>query len=231
MSSSKDAASRKKKDQIHFVNARPSSESEKLNIQRMVRTHVGKWISDQTRDRSGVPELADGILHEGGNVGPTSRVTIVEENEPLSGSSSSTSVESSHSTPERSTSNDSEQSLVHSVSSSSSAQGWKQSNTTHSRARDLQAYNHNKAVSPKLQTETIDRIGRGFWDPFHTYPSHYSPEFLRLHEGYSKFRRFSVFQRATNSSMQACLFCGLFLHLILPVGQVSWPIRHGFPCH
>lgn len=193
MSSSKDAAPRKKKDQIHFVNARPSSESEKLNIQRMVRAHVGKWISDQTRDRSEMPELADSTLHEGGNIDPTPRVTIVEENEPLSGSSSSTSVESSHSTPEPNTSNNSEQSLVHSVSSSSHAQDWKQSNTTHSRAHDLQTYTHNQAVTPKLQTKTIDRIGRGFWDPFHTYPSYYSPEFLRLHEGYSKFPRFLVF--------------------------------------
>ncbi|KGO69812.1 hypothetical protein PITC_042750 [Penicillium italicum] len=41
-----------KKDGIHFVNARPSSETERLKAQRQVRAHVGRWISDQTKDRS-----------------------------------------------------------------------------------------------------------------------------------------------------------------------------------
>jgi hypothetical protein len=49
-------ASRRKqprnKDGIHFVNARPSSETEKLTAQRLVRAHVGRWISDQTKDRA-----------------------------------------------------------------------------------------------------------------------------------------------------------------------------------
>ena len=51
MPPNKGAAGRKK-DAIHFVNARPSSEGERLKIQRLVRAHVGKWISDQTKDRS-----------------------------------------------------------------------------------------------------------------------------------------------------------------------------------
>ncbi|KAJ5782061.1 hypothetical protein N7457_003835 [Penicillium paradoxum] len=42
----------KKKDGIHFVNARPASETEKLKAQRLVRAHVGRWISDQTKERS-----------------------------------------------------------------------------------------------------------------------------------------------------------------------------------
>ncbi|KAL4869708.1 hypothetical protein BDV12DRAFT_75037 [Aspergillus spectabilis] len=41
----------RKKDAIHFVNARPASDAERLNIKRMVRAHVGKWISTQTKDR------------------------------------------------------------------------------------------------------------------------------------------------------------------------------------
>ncbi|CAG7939824.1 unnamed protein product [Penicillium nalgiovense] len=41
----------KKKDAIHFVNARPSSETERLKAQRLVRAHVGRWISE-TKDRS-----------------------------------------------------------------------------------------------------------------------------------------------------------------------------------
>ncbi|KAJ5730899.1 uncharacterized protein N7483_005407 [Penicillium malachiteum] len=50
-------ASKKKnaqKDGIHFVNARPTSELERLKAQRLVRAHVGRWISDQTRDRAEV---------------------------------------------------------------------------------------------------------------------------------------------------------------------------------
>ncbi|KAJ5707887.1 hypothetical protein N7488_007688 [Penicillium malachiteum] len=42
------------KDSIHFVNARPTSELERLKAQRLVRAHVGRWISDQTRDRAEV---------------------------------------------------------------------------------------------------------------------------------------------------------------------------------
>ena len=45
-------ASKKKQDGIHFVNARPSSETEKLKAQRLVRAHVGRWISDQTKERA-----------------------------------------------------------------------------------------------------------------------------------------------------------------------------------
>ncbi|KAJ5225011.1 Protein of unknown function DUF3468, partial [Penicillium chermesinum] len=40
-----------KPEGIHFVNARPSSETERVRAQRMVRAHVGRWISDQTKDR------------------------------------------------------------------------------------------------------------------------------------------------------------------------------------
>jgi hypothetical protein len=40
------------REAIHFVNARPTSETERLKAQRLVRAHVGRWISDQTKDRS-----------------------------------------------------------------------------------------------------------------------------------------------------------------------------------
>ncbi|KAL3465189.1 hypothetical protein BJX64DRAFT_70544 [Aspergillus heterothallicus] len=36
---------------FHFVNAHPASETEKLNNKRLVRAHVGQWISTQTKDR------------------------------------------------------------------------------------------------------------------------------------------------------------------------------------
>lgn len=59
MASTKGVAAGRKKDAIHFVNARPASETERIKIQRLVRAHVGKWISDQTKDRSSGPESPD----------------------------------------------------------------------------------------------------------------------------------------------------------------------------
>ncbi|CEL06808.1 hypothetical protein ASPCAL09980 [Aspergillus calidoustus] len=40
-----------KRDTIHFVNAYPTSETERLNNKRLVRAHVGQWISTQTKGR------------------------------------------------------------------------------------------------------------------------------------------------------------------------------------
>ncbi|KAJ5273803.1 Protein of unknown function DUF3468 [Penicillium angulare] len=51
------------KDGIHFVNARPTSESERINTQRIVRAHVGRWISDQTRDRAESSNPSRAIPH------------------------------------------------------------------------------------------------------------------------------------------------------------------------
>lgn len=48
----KQTSATRKRDGIHFVNARPSSETERVKAQRLVRAHVGRWISDQTKDRS-----------------------------------------------------------------------------------------------------------------------------------------------------------------------------------
>lgn len=59
MPPNKTAAGRKK-DAIHFVNARPSSENERVRIRRLVRAHVGQWISDQTKDRSDADTQVNG---------------------------------------------------------------------------------------------------------------------------------------------------------------------------
>lgn len=48
----------RKSDGIHFVNARPSSEPERIKAQRLVRAHVGQWISDQTKDKDRATEAA-----------------------------------------------------------------------------------------------------------------------------------------------------------------------------
>ncbi|PTU22136.1 hypothetical protein P175DRAFT_0523291 [Aspergillus ochraceoroseus IBT 24754] len=52
-------ARERKRDAIHFVNARPASETERLTIRRMVRAHVGKWISTQTKDRAAGSTLVE----------------------------------------------------------------------------------------------------------------------------------------------------------------------------
>ncbi|KAJ5109661.1 Protein of unknown function DUF3468 [Penicillium argentinense] len=49
MASKKKQGGIRKRDGIHFVNARPASETERLRAHRLVRAHVGRWISDQTK--------------------------------------------------------------------------------------------------------------------------------------------------------------------------------------
>ncbi|KAJ5531967.1 hypothetical protein N7494_008519 [Penicillium frequentans] len=51
MASKKHNPPARKKGGIHFVNARPTSEFERLRLQRVVRAHVGRWISAQTSRR------------------------------------------------------------------------------------------------------------------------------------------------------------------------------------
>ncbi|KAJ5929817.1 hypothetical protein N7454_006767 [Penicillium verhagenii] len=51
MASNKHNPPARKKGAIHFVNARPTTEFERIKVQRMVRAHVGRWISDQTKQR------------------------------------------------------------------------------------------------------------------------------------------------------------------------------------
>lgn len=48
----------RKRDGIHFINARPANDTEREDARRLVRAHVGRWISDQTKDRSNVPDAS-----------------------------------------------------------------------------------------------------------------------------------------------------------------------------
>ena len=203
-SSSKDAARRnkKQKDQIHFVNARPSSETEKLKIQRMVRAHVGKWISDQTRDRAGGEPASEGenslqvqmqVQMQMQNMGESERGAVLEECEELSRSEESTEAGSSHSSPpveSGATGTDAEQKVVAIRSSSRTPGEWQQRSTPrphdHTVHHEHPTLNDSQAVAVSSRPEYIDRTGSVPWDPFHTYPSHYSPEFINLHERYSQ---------------------------------------------
>lgn len=209
-STSKDTARHKKqKDQIHFVNARPSSETEKLKIQRMVRAHVGKWISDQTRDRTPVPGGGEESSEGGENslqvqmqgLGESERAAVLEECEELSRSEESTTDagSSSHSSPPveaNGAGKGAGQKVVAIRSSSNTPGNWQQRSAPHSHDpavhHEHRTPDHSQAVVSS-RPETIDRTGSGGWDPFHTYPSHYSPEFINLHERYSQFNLFFFF--------------------------------------
>ena len=256
-SSSKNTARRKKqKDQIHFVNARPSSETEKLKIQRMVRAHVGKWISDQTRDRTPGGSAAGGedsgenslqaqmqVQMQMQGLGESERAAVLEECEELSRSEESTTDagSSSHSSPPLETNGggkDAEQKVVAIRSLSNTPRDWQQRSTPTSHdivhdsrapSRAPNAPGHSQAVVSSLP-ESIDRTGSGRWDPFHTYPSHYPPEFINVHERYSQLNRCFHCLLVVNH-LQVCLTCGRFSHPILLVDQASWPIRLGFRFH
>ncbi|KAJ5632078.1 transcriptional regulator family: Fungal Specific TF [Penicillium lividum] len=52
MTTKKHTPPARRKGGIHFVNARPTTEHERITLQRFVRNHVGRWISEQTRRRS-----------------------------------------------------------------------------------------------------------------------------------------------------------------------------------
>ncbi|PYH43611.1 uncharacterized protein BP01DRAFT_95096 [Aspergillus saccharolyticus JOP 1030-1] len=102
MTSAKRATSGRKRDAIHFVNARPTSENERLKIQRLVRAHVGKWISDQTKDRSTLPDCSNrngGCIPEHGAHTTTSSSRSVTRQSTSSSEGSATGLESQYATP------------------------------------------------------------------------------------------------------------------------------------
>lgn len=263
-SSSKGASSwRKKKDQIHFVNARPSSETEKLGIQRMVRAHVGKWISDQTRDRGpaehpnqlivgqnnhnhnnashpSLPEMQSqpGLSDCEMSADSSPRVVVEDPEQgwkPFAGncslSSSSPEVESpAQSSPNAGT--DSQRSLGRTVRSSSHRLRNRPLHVKDDSPGYDQGSDHSHGPAPGLPT--MDRLHSNVWDPFHTYPSHYSPEFIRLHEGYSMSSTSHISHLCLQSSLiihQVCRLYGRFSLPLLPAALILWPIWHGFLFH
>ncbi|EAW10954.1 uncharacterized protein ACLA_065880 [Aspergillus clavatus NRRL 1] len=185
----------RKKDPIHFVNARPTSETERLRIQRLVRAHVGKWISDQTKDRSAATTTE--FLEEGrasaSSSASANRVNLSEiaphynaidaVEFPLP-SSSSPSVGSSRESPESTSSRSLSLSVRSSshvgvVPMSSVSYTWDQEEsdeTTHE-------YGSDALVTQSTAQQGIDSsgslfngvIGADVLDPFHTYPSRHTP--------------------------------------------------------
>jgi hypothetical protein len=185
------------KESIHFVNARPTSENEKLRIQRLVRAHVGKWISDQTKDRS-AGESSDSNSNREEPRNPASQVEIDTE-ETLFPSSSSPSAGSSRESPESTTSRSlslsiHSASLVHrpSVAYSHAQEPLEddaESHCQYNSCRLVVDSHRDCTCSPGQDTAsfagyTMTAMGSDVFDPFHTYPSHYTPESINACERY-----------------------------------------------
>lgn len=188
------------KESIHFVNARPTSENEKLRIQRLVRAHVGKWISDQTKDRSLAGESSDSNSNREESRDPALQILEIDTEETLFPSSSSPSAGSSRESPESTIS----RSLSLSIRSASylPLPPIASSHTHESGGDDAEGHgeysrcqlvadsvNRETSCSPgqengSLPGYTIKAMGSNVFDPFHTYPSHYTPEVVHACERY-----------------------------------------------
>ncbi|KAF7592132.1 hypothetical protein BBP40_000680 [Aspergillus hancockii] len=188
-----------KKDAIHFVNARPSSERERLKIQRLVRAHVGKWISDQTKDRAIETEPSNNRSSLSHDVprDNASRIVDFDGDEtlnmyppPLSSRSSG-----SPTSPESASSNNS---LAYMQTIPSTQPITSIVPASHYRAnpaiqcemeyeyeydRDSQD-SSPETCSPPGPTERIETIGAAFIDPFLTYPWRHSPEIANACQSY-----------------------------------------------
>ncbi|KAF9895243.1 hypothetical protein FE257_000145 [Aspergillus nanangensis] len=186
----------RKKDAIHFVNARPSSEVERAKIQRLVRAHVGKWISDQTKDRTtGISDPSPDVSEEKLFVEPPSHPPELETDENLFPSSSSPSIGSSPRSTESSSTNtlsvvrassQNKPSVVvvpPSQSDSSNpprSQSHKNPNGWPVGSDDDDPDSPNSSDSG----EYIEVIGANVLDPFQTYPSRFSPAVVHACESY-----------------------------------------------
>lgn len=186
MASRKKQNTARKKDGIHFVNARPSSETERLKAQRLVRAHVGRWISDQTKDRSTALEAAN-----------TRRVPLPvrESISPLSSDHAGPSTYALVSHPSYS---------PHRANAISPGlrrfedrrREWQGSPFPPSHASDssdssddassVTAYSSEPLVVVPWEISRIEQPITSVFDPFCTYPSSFSPEVVNICEQYCR---------------------------------------------
>ncbi|OQE35236.1 hypothetical protein PENCOP_c014G00474 [Penicillium coprophilum] len=173
----------RKKDDIHFVNARPASETERLKAQRLVRAHVGRWISDQTKDRS-AGESSSTRTRPIRNPLPT--VPVIDRAGPGPSYTIASRPSSSHLNIPRNSRNqvtfrDSPFAPSHASDSSDSSSDDASTVTAFS-AEALAVARFNKRNSP----ERLERNLSGTFDPFATYPApqNFEPEMINLSERY-----------------------------------------------
>jgi hypothetical protein len=182
----------KKKDAIHFVNARPSSETERLKAQRLVRAHVGRWISE-TKDRS-AGESSNPRARAARNAVPplpiidragpgSSSYAIVSR--PLSSHRGSNHGQSFFALDSRSNQavyRGSPFPPSHASDSSDSSSSDDASSVTGLSSEALAVIRFNDRSSP----ERLERNLSGVIDPFATYPAprHFEPDIINLSERY-----------------------------------------------
>jgi hypothetical protein len=192
MASRKKQNTSRKKDGIHFVNARPSSEIERLKAQRLVRAHVGRWISDQTKDRSTALEAAN-ARH--------APHPVRDSISPLSNDDAGPSTYTLVSRPSCS---------PHSADAIAPGlplfddrrRDWQGSPFPPSHASDssdssddnssVTAYSSESVVVLPRETPRIEPPISSIFDPFCTYPSSISPDVVNLCEQYCGFCIWSV---------------------------------------
>ncbi|KAL4897501.1 hypothetical protein BDV59DRAFT_45345 [Aspergillus ambiguus] len=179
----------RQKDEIYFINARPSTDDERINIQRMVRAHVGRWISDQTKDRSASvsdPLPDDQSQPVGEKILDDSQPPELDTDENLFASSSPShtssppSPESSNGLiPTRPLSRQTQSVIVplqHEppVKRLDGGSSWPGEDSDSS----------SDSAVPVTSGDYIESIGGSVLDPFHTYPARFSPEVVHACESY-----------------------------------------------
>lgn len=191
----KQSATGRKRDGIHFVNARPSSETERLKAQRLVRAHVGRWISDQTKDRSNA-------LDASSNPSLPASHPLRDSISPIAGPSSSDLAGPSSYTL---VSRPSPPGAVHRANvfgpaipvafDDQARREWRTSPFAPSQASDssdssddasiVTIYsNEPAAIIPWQEIPRIEPQITGVFDPFCTYPSQFSPDVVNSCETY-----------------------------------------------
>ncbi|KAL4878310.1 hypothetical protein BJY04DRAFT_114061 [Aspergillus karnatakaensis] len=199
----------RKKDAIHFVNARPASDAERLNIKRMVRAHVGKWISTQTKDRAaaGTAAVVDPSLDTSAVKNESaSQAFEVDSDDPYLPSTSASSTlspassASSRASPESCISSSSHTALPFYTTPSSrsepepvlalvSPHTFIHSPIPTACHPQCEGQEDCQCASPGSDTpsppgEYIEVVGAGRLDPFRAYSSQFEPELVRVSEEY-----------------------------------------------
>jgi hypothetical protein len=184
-----------RKDSINFVNARPSSEKERLKIQRLVRAHVGRWISDQSKER-GTPGEADDEDPQQQKVDPEKQgkpaplvvVPVYDESESPASLRSKSSCTSLGSSQSSSGSSSATTTQLISCKSYDRTNSWAQSRENDPCYQaSTESFSRALATSPHSQLANVERYGVSLFDPFHTYPSSLPPELIHSCESYCSY--------------------------------------------
>lgn len=179
----------RKRDGIHFVNARPASETERLKAQKLVRAHVGRWISDQTKDRSAASEQSSisasrssrtSITSVGAEHAASSSFAFVSHPPPPFNAERTLAVVGlGMSRPQRDWPRASFAASQKSDSSDSSSGDDANEKTNFADPVTVVPWNEVTRIEPQIS---------GFLDPFSQFPSNFAPEIVNLCESYCMYR-------------------------------------------